>query len=235
MTQLFNIKIFSIIKIIYFIAINILNQKNRKFYLYLFKNKQSSKSQIFQDLFVIYFSYFKKNGFFIEIGGGDGTNLSNTFVLEKKYHWKGIICEPNPIHKNKILLSRNAKLEQAMIGSKNEFRNLYLKKDSYAGTAIRSKNIIKKIKIKSINLNYFFAMHKIKKKVDYISIDTEGNEYEIIKNFNFKKHQVNIFTIEHNFNNKKREKIKKIMMRNNYKNIFSHLSYMDDWYIKNEN
>ena len=67
--------------------------------------------------------------------------------------------------------------------------------------------------------------------MDYISIDTEGNEYEILKNFNFKKYQVKIFTVEHNFDAEKREKIKDLLTSNGYKNIYRYLSYMDDWYI----
>ena len=74
--------------------------------------------------------------------------------------------------------------------------------------------------------------NKSPKNISYISIDTEGNEYEILKNFNFSKYKVKLFTIEHNFNTKKRKKIFNLMKKNNYKRIFKHLSYMDDWYVK---
>jgi hypothetical protein len=68
--------------------------------------------------------------------------------------------------------------------------------------------------------------------IDYISIDTEGNELEILKNFNFKKFKVNILTIEHNFNEINRKEILKIMKKNNYIRVHKKISYMDDWYIK---
>ena len=73
------------------------------------------------------------------------------------------------------------------------------------------------------------------KFVDYISIDTEGNEYQILKNFNFNKNKINIFTIEHNFEKDKRKKIYNLLTKNNYKRIFTNISYLDDWYILNEN
>ena len=44
------------------------------------------------------------------------------------------------------------------------------------------------------------------KNINYISIDTEGTEYEIIKELNFEKFYPEIITIEHNYDKKKRDK-----------------------------
>ena len=55
---------------------------------------------------------------------------------------------------------------------------------------------------------------------------------DIIKNFNFNKYNVKIFTIEHNFQKNIRENIYKILKKNNYQRVFKYISYMDDWYIK---
>ena len=49
----------------------------------------------------------KKNGFFLDIGAGDGVNISNTFILEKNFNWNGIVCDPLPTwHKS---LEKNRK------------------------------------------------------------------------------------------------------------------------------
>ena len=79
---------------------------------YFCVHRIKSKSQIFQDAFVLYFLELKKNGFFLEIGAGDGLNISNTYVLEKSFNWKGIVCDPLPtwhksLEKNKSLLFFN--------------------------------------------------------------------------------------------------------------------------------
>lgn len=47
-------------------------------------------SQIGQDIEVLKFYNNKHRGFFIEIGASDGITLSNTYLLEKNYNWKGI-------------------------------------------------------------------------------------------------------------------------------------------------
>lgn len=61
---------------------------------FIVSNRWKSKSQISQDLFVLYFTQQKKDGYFIEIGACDGKHLSNSFALEKR-GWTGIICEPS--------------------------------------------------------------------------------------------------------------------------------------------
>ena len=61
------------------------------------KNIPYSKSQenrIPMDLFVLQHLDFKKNGYFVEFGAADGKYLSNTYLMEKKFGWKGILCEP---------------------------------------------------------------------------------------------------------------------------------------------
>lgn len=50
-------------------------------------------SQVFQDKFVLTVLKFKTNGRFLELGANHPTNISNTFLLEKKYNWQGIMVE----------------------------------------------------------------------------------------------------------------------------------------------
>lgn len=52
----------------------------------------------------------------------------------------------------------------------------------------------------------------IKDNIDYISIDVEGHEWEILKGFNFQKNHVKIFNIE-----KGSDKVKELILRNGYR------------------
>jgi FkbM family methyltransferase len=233
---MFNIKFYTRVKIISFLFLYpFLDKRFKEFIIYLIKNFKLSHSQIFQDIFVHYFSNFKREGYFIEIGAADGINISNTYLLEKKFYWTGIISEPNPIHKFSNLTNRKAILDTNIIDHK-DYNNkyFYMSDDSFNSSIKKNKKYKKKISLKAISLNSLLKKYKSPKNIDYISIDTEGNEYNILKNFNFKKYNINIFTIEHNFNVFKRNKILTIMKRNNYIRIFKNLSYMDDWYIKKD-
>tara|TARA_B100000780_G_C20781390_1_gene310300 strand:+ start:75 stop:314 length:240 start_codon:yes stop_codon:yes gene_type:complete len=60
--------------------------------------------------------------------------------------------------------------------------------------------------------------------IDYLSIDTEDSEFEILKNFDFNNYKFRVITCEHNFN-KNREKIYKLLTANGYRRKF------EDWYV----
>ena len=66
---------------------------------------------------------------------------------------------------------------------------------------------------------------------DYLSIDTEGSEFEIIDSLNFNKYLPKIITIEHNYKIEKRDKIYNLLIKHGYKRVFKDISNCDDWYI----
>lgn len=71
------------------------------------KGSEDSRSQAQQDIFVLSVTR-KHNGFFIEIGGFHSENLSNTFLLEKKFGWRGVTVEFLPENAAEIASNRSA-------------------------------------------------------------------------------------------------------------------------------
>jgi hypothetical protein len=71
-------------------------------------------------------------------------------------------------------------------------------------------------------------------KIDYLSIDTEGSEYVILKAFfdNPKKYTIKTMTVEHNYIVQDREKIHALLVQNGYKRKFHEFSRCDDFYVK---
>ena len=209
-----------------------------------FRGKKKSFSQFEQDLKVLKHFNNKKKGYFIEIGACDGKHLSNTFALEKK-GWTGIICEPSrfwhqKMKNRKCVLSKKAVFSES--GKKLVFNevpkhpelsgcNDYLESDNNS----KLRKDFTSYEVETISLNDLINENLDKKKIDYISIDTEGSEFEILKNFDFKSYNVQIFTIEHNYIKEKRDKIFKIMNENDYKRVFENLSHWDDWYVRKDN
>ena len=53
--------------------------------------------------------------------------------------------------------------------------------------------------VQTISLNDLLMKHAAPDYIDYLSLDTEGSEYEILKAFDFKRFTIGIITIEHNF------------------------------------
>jgi hypothetical protein len=63
--------------------------------------------QLAQDLFVTSVLGGKSGGAFLEIGASDPINISNTYILETKYAWRGIMVERDPSWLPKYQLSRS--------------------------------------------------------------------------------------------------------------------------------
>lgn len=203
-------------------------------------NLDSSKSQLCQDLFVLSELGFKKNGFFVEFGAADGINLSNTFLLETKFNWQGILAEPAKILHNELKKNRKACIETDCVwkntGSTLIFKEA--KKSEFSTINYFSKFNIHKINyhegntynVKTISLEDVLKKFNAPFYIDYLSIDTEGSEFEILKNFNFNKYKFKIITCEHNYS-VNRIKIFNLLTSYGYKRKFTELSKWDDWYI----
>lgn len=209
-----------------------LSEDLKNFYINYLKFKKLSKSQIFQDILAITVNKNKNNNYFVEFGAGDGIKFSNTFLLEK-LGWKGLLVEPAKSLQKKLKKSRKSKIFNYAI-DREDYKKIsfYENSDPYLSSKKASHGLNTKYTVTTLKLNTLLRKNKSPKNISYISIDTEGNEYEILKKFDFRLYNVNFFTIEHNFNEQKRIKIFKLMKKNNYIRIFKYLSHMDDWYLK---
>lgn len=85
---------------------------------YMAELKKRSVSQLGQDLWVLEQTNYKREGFFVEFGATDGVLLSNTYLLEKEFGWKGICAEPNPKFYEKLKENRNCIVSDACIAGK---------------------------------------------------------------------------------------------------------------------
>ena len=172
---------------------------NQKYFANYFANLQYSKSQLRQDLFVLSELGFKENGFFIEFGATNGIDFSNTHILEKKFKWNGILAEPAKIWHSALLENRSVAIETDCVWRKSgetllfnevndtdhdgelstidSFTNL----DNHAKSRNSASN---KYEVKTISLVDMLKKYNAPTKIDYLSIDTEGSEFEILNSFN---------------------------------------------------
>ena len=89
------------------------------------------------------------------------------------------------------------------------------------------------ISVKTISLNDVIEKTFGLKTPSYVSIDTEGSEYEVLKSFNFKKFRPIVFTIEHNYT-ELQTKIDELMKTSDYVRVFKKITLFDAWYISRE-
>jgi len=225
---------------------NSFNTKDKKIFSNDFINY--SFSQLGQDFIALALSEVKKSGFFVEFGACDGMRHSNTFSLEKVFNWNVILAEPAKIWRDSLLLNRNCLIDTRCVYSKSNSKLPFLevKKDkniSYGASSLlefanngdwasnlRLKNN-NQYEVKTISLNDLLEEYNAPKKIDFMSIDTEGSELEIIEKFNFEKYKIRFLCIEHNFVNPIKKKLDLILKKNGYRQIYKKFSEFDYWYV----
>lgn len=173
--------------------------------------------QYHQDQYV-YENFFKnkRNGIFVDVGAHDGILFSNTYFFEKFMGWTGVCIEPIPEVYNRLKTNRNCLCIQGCIFDDREdvpFLRLtgytemlsglienydpkHLKRIETEIKARGGQSTV--IKVKCYNLTQLLLSNHIQ-HVDYLSIDTEGGEFDILKSIDFARIDIDIIGVENNY------------------------------------
>lgn len=175
-------------------------------------------SQCEQDKFLeenIFKGY--KNGFFIDCGAHDGISINNTLYFEKNNGWNGINIEPiNEVYEKLIINRPNCKninvavcnndgtsefilakgYSEMISGLKNNYDTRHFDR---LDRELKNHGGIKEvINVKTCKLETIFDENNIK-HINYLSIDVEGAEFEVIKSINFEKVFIDVIGFENNY------------------------------------
>lgn len=222
---------------------NLINRSNyQELQLNLLKLNTKSKSQFLQDLFVLQQSDHKTGGYFVEFGACDGVAGSNTYNLEKNYGWTGILAEPcrkwwRSLQKNRnvnvdfrcVFNESNLVLdftetEETMLSTLTKYKHSDGHRDN------RQNGVQVQYPVVTVSLNDLLNFYNAPFEIDYMSIDTEGSEYDILSGFDFKKYKIKIITVEHNWTSD-RLKLFDLLSTNGYEQVNKNATQCDDWYV----
>jgi len=180
------------------------------------KESQESYAQVGQDSIV--FDLLGSNGYFIDLAANDALDLTNTLALERK-GWTGLCVEPNSVYWYGLSHRKCTVVGALVAGTKSEqvkvkFRGLYggivgkldnklanRKKEPDAQEVTRYTAPMTEVLIK----------FQVPKTIDYLSLDVEGSEYEIMKDFPFETYTIRILTVEC-----PNKKLQKLLNENGY-------------------
>lgn len=212
--------------------------QGHKFLIWVLKNLHLTRAQICQDLLVLFLTQEKKGGYFIEFGATDGLCLSNTYLLESRYGWSGILAEPAKKWHENLKINRLCIIDTRCVYTTSGLELEFLEAptgelstiSNFASSDLHNRKNSQSYKVTSISLMDLLMEHNAPNEIDYLSIDTEGSEYEILKAFDFSLYQIKIISVEHNFT-PMRQTIYELLSKNGYKRIFEEFSQWDDWYI----
>lgn len=166
-------------------------------------------------------SYLPSRGFFIEAGAHDGFFQSNTYYLEKFKNWSGVLIEPIPeLYKECIRQRPQAEVfncalvpfdyrdpkikivsadTMSFVKREGQFQDLRLK---MAKTWVKTNEI----SVPARTLTSILDELKVS-TIDFLSLDVEGFELDVLKGLDFIKYRPKYILIEFFLNESEKEKV----------------------------
>ncbi len=208
-----------------------------KVFLKSFTHKKISYSYGGIDSLILHIFKNQKNGFYLDIGCGHPIKNNNTYLLNKK-GWSGINIDLDEENIDLFNSYRKKDVNLATaVSDKEGETDLYFYHSKSALNTISKENAdfqkakvskIKKIKTQTINKIIENSPFK-DRKIDFLSVDVEGSELSILKNFDFTKYSPKVIVVEYldlslkkleiknlNINNIIKSEIYKLIESNNY-------------------
>lgn len=201
----------------------------------LLREFKYSHAQNQQDLFALAFSGLKEGGFFVEFGATDGKQASNTYLLETRHNWNGVLAEPSKEYWAELKANRRATLSNSAVSSKSGETLAFVESGQYSSLSGffdqgNHKRSNRSYLVRSISLMDLLSESNAPEFIDFLSIDTEGSEFEILNAFDFNKYRFGFICVEHNFK-PAREDLHELLKSHGYLRVLEHISNQDDFYI----
>jgi len=168
------------------------------------------KSQFGQDRYVLqHFFSDRTKGFFVEIGTVEGVDLSNTWYFEQALGWDGLLIDANPRYCKAAAQQRRVPVANYALAD-TENRMLFLDA-GYVGGLLRfmpqqqileieyyegpKQSPVDVVWVDTKRLDTVLAERGIR-EIDYLSVDVEGAEPQILATLDFSKVSVKVITAE---------------------------------------
>ena len=186
----------NLLKKLYFIINKIFRKIN---------NVKKSYSFGGMDLLINYLYKNKFNGVYIDVGCNHPIVGNNTFLLYQK-GWSGINIDLDShiIEMFNYFRPKDYNVNSAVSNSKEETDLFFYHERSAINTIskeVHNSRKNKAIEIKKIRSNTLDSVIKdspyFDKKINFLSIDVEGNELNVLKGFNLKKYYPEVIVIEY--------------------------------------
>lgn len=174
----------------------------------------------------------KQEGFFIEVGANDPYSGSQTWLLEQN-GWRGILVEPQAGLCEKLRLARkNARVSQVACGAPGEEGEATLHISTQDGLSTLDKQIDSHgIRFTGAERVTVTTLDKVLAEaragtIDFLSIDVEGHEIEVMRGFDFDKYRPSLILIEDGVRNLDKHRFLK---RQGYRLVKR--TTLNNWYI----
>jgi FkbM family methyltransferase len=192
--------------------------------------KRKQYSQWGEDQYVNFFFKDVQKGIYLDVGCFHPYMYSNTCLLHKK-GWTGINVDINQTSIDLFNIARPKDINLCTTIDENKKKFTMYYDDPFSPINTLDKNFYENLKesffknkrilsIQSKTIKEIIETSKIENKVDFINIDVEGSDYDILKQIDLKKLKVKLVSIEtHNVEgsaSKNVDLISRFLEKNNF-------------------
>jgi FkbM family methyltransferase len=212
-----------------------------------YEPKAGYYGQFSTDVLIELYFNGQADGVCVEVGAANGFRGSNTLYFEKM-GWRTLCIEPNPEYYDMVNSTRKESIQCACgpenasdipftiydIGQRNIMSSVSgLRPDERLVKEHEDKNLINRsyqILVDVRTLDSVLTEAKFEKDIDFISIDTEGTELDVLHGLDLTHWNIKLLVVENNYNDKNIEE---------YLNKFGYIKdtrwKINDFYIKGDN
>jgi hypothetical protein len=197
-------------------------------YVEILKKGNAPHSQLGQDSFVVGFTNGAQGLNYLEIGAYDPNLLSNTAVLRDSFAWSGLSVDPNPESGIKFIQAGFGDRFRE-IGVAGTARSAFLRIEGALTQTLASSENVKNTK--RIDLVPIKDLAVELKYIDYLSLDIEGGELDVLEHFPFDQVQPRLITVEHNNRKNDKSAIDRLLCNSGYRSVLPELTDYESWYL----
>lgn len=164
-------------------------------------------SQFGQDYYVYtrHFSKLRRPGFYLDIATNDPVSISNTYFMDRCLRWKGVCVEANPTYYEKIHRLRSCHIVPTCVSRKDGevvevglqggaggiLGKTFKHTEKWARENIKVPTLVERC----TTVQQVLDRGNIE-TVDYLSLDVEGHEVQVLKGVDWSRTKINVMTIE---------------------------------------
>lgn len=202
-------------------------------------------SQLGQDKWVDEIFKGMKYGYFVDIGAANGILISNTYALEKERKWDGLCIEPHSLNFKELQKNRKCKVDNSFVmrdGEEVKYTEFLVGGNRFFSAVNpppRDSNEIVTRTCQTVSLFSIFEQYHVPTIIHFMSMDVEGLEYEILKDYfekeyhpsgqRFHTRYILTLAVEHNFKEPMRTNMRELLIAHNY--VFVKEMFHDDFYV----
>jgi FkbM family methyltransferase len=140
-------------------------------------------------------AYLPTRGLFVEVGAFDPFLLSQTAVLEQR-GWDGLLIEPAPAQAARLRSQRRAQVVEVACGSPEQHGTTMRLAVAGALSNLRQeRSDAPTIDVYVVTLNSVLMEAGVT-NIDFLSVDVEGMEIDVLRGFCFARYQPRLILLE---------------------------------------